>query len=208
MTASPGELINPESLVITLNYDVALERALAKAGKWDIGTGYGFTAFSGRSASPTAIYKLHGSVNWFQAPIQDDPPPLMFSRDLKLLGYEDLSDPRVGGNGNVGINNTGTLILPDPDKQFYWERFWSPLWRTAAARLRQAREVFIHGYSMPQSDRKARELLFDNINPRATVNVHCLGDSDRIADEFRALGFADARSFPMTGFEAWATAPE
>src|ERR1035438_991600 len=32
--------IDQDSLVITLNYDVALERALGKARKWDIGTGY------------------------------------------------------------------------------------------------------------------------------------------------------------------------
>lgn len=202
-----GQKIDSDSLVITLNYDVALERALAKAGKWDVGTGYGFTAFPDRDASPTEIYKLHGSVNWFQTPMQENPPPIMFSRDLKLLGYDDLTDPRVGGNG-VGINNAGTLILPDPKKQFFWERFWSPLWNAAAARLREVREVFIHGYSMPASDLKARELLFDNINPDAIINVHCRSTSNRIADEFRAWGFADVRSFPMIGFEAWAASAE
>jgi hypothetical protein len=31
-----GQRIGADSLVITLNYDVALERALAKAGKWDV----------------------------------------------------------------------------------------------------------------------------------------------------------------------------
>ena len=31
--------IDPASLIITLNYDLALERCLAKAGVWDIGTG-------------------------------------------------------------------------------------------------------------------------------------------------------------------------
>jgi hypothetical protein len=30
--------IDADALVITLNYDVALERALAREGKWDIGT--------------------------------------------------------------------------------------------------------------------------------------------------------------------------
>ena len=197
--------IDADSVVITLNYDVALERALEKAGKWDVGTGYGFTAFPDRDASPTEIYKLHGSVNWFQTPMQENPPPIMFSRDLKLLGYDDLTDPRIG-RSSVGINNAGTLILPDPRKQFFWERFWSPLWNAAAARLRQAHEVFIHGYSMPPSDVKARELLFDNINPHAVINVHCRNTSNRIADEFRRRGFADVRSFPMTGFEAWAIA--
>jgi hypothetical protein len=153
-----AQKIESDSLVITLNYDVALERALARAEKWDIGTGYSFRAFPDRPASATTIYKLHGSVNWFQAPLQESPPPLMFSRDLRLLGYEDLADARVGSNG-VGINNAGTLILPDPDKRFFWERFWSPLWNGAAQRLRAAREVFIHGYSMPASDLKAREIV-------------------------------------------------
>ena len=199
--------LDPDSLVITLNYDVALERALAKAGKWDIGTGYGFTAFLERDPSPTAIYKLHGSVNWFQAPMQENPPPIMFSRDMKLLGYADLTDPRVGGNG-VGINNAGTLILPDPAKQFFWGRFWSPLWDGAAVRLREASEIFVHGYSMPASDLKARELLFGNINPDATINVHCRSTSVRIADEFRSRGFAKVRPFPTIGFETWAASAD
>src|ERR1022692_2560572 len=81
--------IERDSTVITFNYDVALERALVRAGKWDIGTGYGFTAFRDRAASFTTIYKLHGSVNWFQAPMQQNPPPFMLTRDLKLLGYDD-----------------------------------------------------------------------------------------------------------------------
>jgi hypothetical protein len=195
--------IDQESLLITLNYDVALERSVVKTGKWDIGTGYGFTAFPDRTASTTAIYKLHGSVNWFQAPMQQNPPPIMFTRDLALLGYADLADPRVG-TGNVGINNSGTLILPDPQKKFFWERFWSPLWDAAAQRLRGANEVFIHGYSMPAADLKARELLFGNINPEATINIHCRSTSDRLTAEFRDRGFTNVRSFPAVGFEAWA----
>ena len=194
--------LNSDSVIITLNYDVALERALAKALMWDVGTGYGYPAFPGRTASRTALYKLHGSVNWFQAPMQEDPPPIMFSRDLKLLGYDDLTDPRLG-KGNVGVNNSGTLILPDPRKQFFWERFWLPLWNAAALRLREAHEVFIHGYSMPEADLKARELLFDNINHDAIVHVHCRSTSDKIADEFRNRHFVNVNSFPLIGFETW-----
>ena len=156
-----------DSTVITLNYDVALERALRNAEKWDIGDGYGFTAFPNRAPSPTKIYKLHGSVNWFQTPMQEEPPPLIFPRDLAILGCSDLVDPRLGG-GNVGVNNSGTFILPDPQKQFYWERFWVPLWTAAAEKLRTVSEVFIHGYSMPTADSKARELLF-----RERQKGHC-----------------------------------
>jgi hypothetical protein len=55
---------------------------------------------------------------------------------------------------------------------------------------------------MSASDPKARELLFDNVNRDAIMNVHCVGTSDRIAEEFQCRGFADVRSFPVPGFEA------
>ena len=44
---------------------------------------------------------------------------------MKLLGYEDVADPRIGANG-VSVDNEGTFILPDPKKKFYWEAFWLP----------------------------------------------------------------------------------
>ena len=200
-----SQRITPESTVITFNYDVALERSLAKAGKWDVGTGYGYTFFQGRTSSPTIVYKLHGSVNWFQAPMQQNPPPYVLKRDLVLLGYDDLSDPRLG-ESDLAVNNTGTFILPNPRKKFFWERFWEPMWSAAAERLRRASEVFILGYSMPPADTRARELLFGKINRNATIRVYSRSSSYGIADAFRGLGFVDVKAFPEIDFEAWAIA--
>jgi hypothetical protein len=153
--------VSPGSSIIMFNYDVALERSLAKHEKWDIGNGYGFQFLADRPPSTVKVYKLHGSVNWFNSPAYDVPPPVIFTRDLQLLGFETLVDPRVGANA-MGVDNSGTLILPNPRKRFYWEAFWEPLWKAAAERLRDSHEVFIHGYSMPPADLRARELLFDN----------------------------------------------
>ena len=192
----------PDSSIITFNYDIALERALAKAAKWDIGNGYGFSFLPNRPASEVTVYKLHGSVNWFKEPINDVPPPVIFPRDLSLLGYQDLVDPRVGGE-LMGVDNSGTFILPDPSKKFYWDPFWGPLWKAAAECLRAAGEVLIHGYSIPPADARARELLFDNIAKSAPIKIHCRSASDRIAEEFRSRGFTDVRPFPSVDFEAW-----
>jgi hypothetical protein len=191
-----------DSSIITFNYDVALESALAKVGKWDVGHGYGFPFLPDRLPSTLKVYKLHGSVNWFKHPVHDVAPPVIFTRDLQLLGYEPLVDSRVGRNG-MGVDNSGTFILPDPHKKFYWEGFWEPLWKTAAARLREASEVYIHGYSMPSTDSRARDLLFENINKSAVINVHCRSTSDRIAAEFRSRGFKMVKAFPTIGFENW-----
>jgi len=195
--------VGPDSTVITFNYDIALERALARAHKWDVGNGYGFPFLPNRIASEVTAYKLHGSVNWFKHPINDVPPPVIFTRDLRLLGYEDLSDLRVGGNG-MAVDNSSTFILPDPRKEFYWKSFWEPLWDDAAERLRAANEVFVLGYSMPPADDRARRLLFHNIDKSAAIKIHCRSVGDRIAEEFRGLEFTDVRSFPSVDFEAWA----
>jgi hypothetical protein len=201
-----AERIMADSAVITFNYDVALERALARTGKWDVGTGYGYTFVPNRAGSLTMIYKLHGSVNWLKTPMQENPPPYIRSRDLKLLGYDSLVDPRIGEN-DIPVAAQQALILQEPRKKFVWERFWSPLWSGAAQRLRGANEIFIHGYSMPVADSHARQLLFDNINKDAAVNIYCRSHSDRIAEEFRGRGFAGVTSFPATEFETWVASP-
>ena len=149
------------------------------------------------------VYKLHGSVNWFKEPINDVPPPVIFPRDLRLLGYEQMVDPRAGAR-EIGVDESGTFILPDPRKRFHWDLFWAPLWGEAALCLRAADEVWIHGYSMPPSDERARVLLFDNITKSAPINIYCRSTSHRLADEFRSRGFTDVRPFPAVDFEAWA----
>ena len=103
----------------------------------------------------------------------------------------------------MGVDNSGTFILPDPRKKFYWESFRGPLWNVVAERLRVANEVFILGYSMPPSDEQARKLLFLNIEKSAAISIHCRSMSDRIAEEFRSLQFTNVQSFPSVDFEAW-----
>jgi hypothetical protein len=129
----------------------------------------------------------------------------MFPRDLRLLGYEDIVDPRAGGR-EMGVDESGTFILPDPKKRFYWESFWAPLWNGACLCLRAADEVYVFGYSMPLADERARVLLFDNIAKTAPINIYCRSASHRIAEEFRSRGFAHVRPFPSVDFEAWADA--
>jgi hypothetical protein len=128
----------------------------------------------------------------------------MFPRDIELLGYQGLRDPRIGDGGRA-VNNTGTVILPDTDKRFYWKDLWQPLWRSAAERLRGVQELFIFGYSMPCADDRARRLLFDNVSRGAAIHIYCVDGSERIAREFRRLGFTNVRPASKAKFELWAS---
>ena len=125
--------------MITFNYDLALERALREAGKWDVGNSYGFDLLPGRGDSAVRLLKLHGSVNWFQQVPYETFPPLVTWLDL--LGYSDLKDPRV--RADFAVNNVGTLVLPDPQKTFHWEPLWAQLWAKAEEAIRNANELVI-----------------------------------------------------------------
>src|SRR5882724_13504896 len=50
--------------VITFNYDVSLENALAARQRFRVVDGYGFEANWDEPESPVMILKLHGSMNW------------------------------------------------------------------------------------------------------------------------------------------------
>jgi hypothetical protein len=46
----------------------------------------------------------------------------LFARNLRLLGYEDIVDPRVGGK-EMGADESGTFICSDLILAF-WEYFY------------------------------------------------------------------------------------
>jgi hypothetical protein len=58
------KLIQPGDIVITFNYDLAIEKALQEAGLWRISTGYGFAIEDDEPPSSVEVLKLHGSMNW------------------------------------------------------------------------------------------------------------------------------------------------
>jgi hypothetical protein len=190
--------------IITFNYDVALERALKGAGKWDIKLGYGLPfPFFPDARSDVTVLKLHGSVNWFQHPQQQYLPPLIAGRDLFRLGYQNLTDPRIPEHG-FSTNNTGTLILPDPNKQYHWDNLWRTLWHQAETKLACTQHLVIHGYSLPKSDCEPRKLLLTKTNHDASIEICCISDSNGVASDFRNHGFSNVTPRSETTFEKWA----
>jgi hypothetical protein len=99
-------IVEPGDCIITFNYDVSLDRELHRAGKWEVGDGYGFVIDRLSANSPTTLLKLHGSTNWlailfggatsgffqFQGSSLGERPAIG-SAEIGFLGYEGLSDP-------------------------------------------------------------------------------------------------------------------
>ena len=172
-------IVTSNDTIVTFNYDVSLDREIQRSGKWSALDGYGF-ALDGASTirSRCALLKLHGSTNWI-AQLFGGLHGTAFAVDLgqPALGYRPViptpeleflnsgcTDPKfVMGTGYVP-----TLIMPAARKKFYtdtsfnpreWEDFWDFLWLQAKASIANSDELHVIGYSLPDYDDRARELL-------------------------------------------------
>jgi len=206
-------VIEPGDAVITFNYDVALEKELAAVGKWHIGTGYGFPIFLEKST--VCVLKLHGSTNWKSVTDGtlgpstfnvDDPHgsrPMILDHDLQWLGFGGLKDPLLTqGRPVLGGAPQHTFLLPKTYKEFPG-RMWSYLWEQAKSVLKGSSRVAIAGYSLPEADEKARNLILGECSRSARIVLRCKAKTHALAGEFKAAGFSNVDADDKQDFEAW-----
>ena len=189
-------------VVITFNYDIAVERELKRVGLWEISNGYGYEILRSCRASPVRVLKLHGSANWMQClggsgfSVGDplDKRPAIMPQDMVALGYVDLTDPNFVSGGAHR-----RLVLPTRAKRFE-RRLFDGLWSQAIQALNEAAEIVVIGYSFPAADERALELLHE-MNRTAEVVVGCLNDGARICQLFHSAGLKKVTD--IGSFEMW-----
>jgi len=213
-------------LVITYNYDLAIECALRAAGLWEIRTGYGFPIGDVQQPSPIEVLKLHGSTNWgallfggvtgngYFGGHHDSlgARPVLCSRpDQEYLGLPDFVDPLC-----VGLDTVCRLlamIMPALPKTFYfatifgheWKPFWDSLWRRAEDAIARAEELVIIGYSMPAADERARGLLLGTTNKAVRLTICCGNATTSLQQEFRNHGFTSIQHIADPTFAGFLT---
>jgi hypothetical protein len=224
--AFSDRLVRAGDVVITFNYDDALERELRRTGKWDVfSQGYGFTFGNGNHKCDVLLLKLHGSINWlwnpfggaragsvfaWSGPTSLGRFPVILPADLRFLGYDNPSGAGVYQGGAA----VGSLILPGRNKQFHVETsfgpelldFWETLWLQAKEAVRACSKMVVCGYSLPTADRHARDLLFSAPPKDARIEVVSGKDSEHIAAEFKSLQFSNVTTFGRGYFEDWLAA--
>lgn len=214
------KIVKAGDTIITFNYDDSLDRELRRSGVWNVSSGYGFPLGSEEGASQVTLLKLHGSVNWLISlfggavagtfianPINlMGEAPVIHRADLRFLGYEEF----VGRTYESG-GAPPCMILPGRTKQFFYDtslgrefsEFWRSLWLQAEAALSNCEKAVICGYSLPEADAWARQLLFENINKTTQVTIISGGDTMRIAQEFKRLGFSCVAESQGRYFADW-----
>jgi hypothetical protein len=217
-----AEVLMPGDAVITFNYDVALDRALKRSGKWTIRDGYGFEIEGlALERSTCTLLKLHGSTNWrgelfggmkgfgqWNGPSLGE-RPVIDCAEFEYLGYDGLSDAQCHG-GRARIQS---LIMPTANKKFYkqtslgleWLEFWDSLWRQAEYALRMSDEIYIVGYSLPEYDTRARKLLAGGIAENAQVSVCSHAATGGIVESLKQIGLVNTAPCNAATFEDFLT---
>ncbi|MGO8935297.1 MAG: hypothetical protein ACLQDA_16455 [Terracidiphilus sp.] len=213
-------IVNPGDTVITFNYDDSLERELKRAGKWDVGRGYGFPLSAEDDPSDVSVLKLHGSINWLVSVFGGatggtflvNPRtsmgnhPVIHQADLEFLGYRDFSGHTYRSGGAFPC-----LILPGRNKQFFFDTsfgheysdFWEHLWRQADRSLGGSEKIVVCGYSLLPVDEQACDLLLNTPPKHARVEIVSGNQTERIATDFRRAGFSDVSGCPGEYFRDW-----
>jgi hypothetical protein len=213
-------IVRPGDVVVTFNYDDSLERELRRFGKWDISRGYGFPLGAENIPSDVLVLKLHGSVNWLVSLFGGatggtflvNPAstmgnhPVIHHADLKFLGYETFAGHTYQSGGAFPC-----LILPGRTKEFFYDTsfghefsgFWDFLWSQAAEALNKTDRIVLCGYSLPEADQRARDLLLLGPRKEADVEIICGNQTERIANEFRHTGFSSVARFNSGYFADW-----
>ncbi len=136
--------------IITFNYDIALDFAVIRTDNYfpsySINTqGYG-------PRKPIKVYKLHGSLNWCR-------------HDRKIFSLDDFQftfegshpvianiDKYIAQRLNIQRSKVNQLIVPPVWNKSKDYNALAPVWIAATKELENAENIFVIGYSMPDTD--------------------------------------------------------
>jgi len=207
--------------LLTFNYDICIDFALYQAG---VSIHYGLDDTSGDVTS-IPVLKLHGSLNWTEnaetkAIVPWNVDEYMQSRSISLVSrFKNVWVP-IGSDlcqfkpNGVTVTGVPVIVAPTFNKGDA-HRTLSKVWKVAADELGKAENIFIIGYSFPDTDK-----FFEYLYALGTVGSTLLeriwlfnpDSSGRVRERFESLIGAGAkqcfRHFEQTFEEAIETLSE
>jgi SIR2-like domain len=171
-------LLKPGDVVVTLNWDTLLERAMTAYGvRWALAS---FSLRGGDlkwSLAPDRVHlvKLHGSVDWRIAGSDDRDSEPLFSVEGEpqiVRSSRVLKDTQYVGDSLWTLPEMPYLVPPSHFKSASQRGLDGALWACAYGAILHCRELRIIGYSLPVTDYEARWLLRTGVmfNPATGID--------------------------------------
>lgn len=169
------EVLSDESTVISFNWDILLEEALYKTGKWCYGDGYGFKprafidktwdkTFKVRGGSKSLVLKPHGSINWYRR-MEHLPAPSEKLEDLCIgIPLEKFRGGTMPAQGGLNFHEyypeengemLEPMIIPPAKKR----NLLPAIWEEIRAALGSADRIIAIGFAVNDYDHHLREEL-------------------------------------------------
>jgi hypothetical protein len=174
--------------IITTNYDVVVEYALAALGKSaqlpfesnSVGGGKHETYQDLYAKDGVPLMKLHGSVNWF---FHTNPPDLVLVDQRLAKGEYGVPYPVCSHNDFVPPGEE--FIVPPTYSKGFPKGPIDQIWAAAARALSEAELLAFVGYSFPGSDTEMRYFLGRSLAGNSRIRRIALIDPDAAAIAIR-----------------------
>ena len=191
--------------IITFNYDIAVDFALNESSY--ISYNYGFEEEKSNK-DDIVLLKLHGSINWGKCFKCQKILPWKLGIYLMghgvSVGYEgkEVSIP-IGSQlheyehcPGYFLHNEPVIIPPTWDK-FYHRNKISQIWKKAASELSEAANIFVIGYSYPETDAFFKYLYsIGSVGDAIIENFWVFNPDKKLEPHFKnLLGEASINSF-------------
>jgi NAD-dependent SIR2 family protein deacetylase len=195
--------------VITFNYDLVMDYAMFSAN-----TGFDYS-LEGVAPRYTPLLKLHGSLNWGACSECKSITPWYLGKYFQAHRFYETNEIHLPLGTQLGrselqhcerpINAAPVIVPPTWNKMDYNESL-GHVWRRAAQELSNAENIFVIGYSLPETDSFFRYLyalgsmgerlikrfwVFDP-DPTGEVQIRfarLLGKAVESRFEFKKIGF-------------------
>ena len=148
-------LIEEGGDIISFNWDLLLDEALAATGQWHYETGYGLrfknVPAEGTPASRNLLLKPHGSINWYR-PRDNDEPYLRIPEERRLRSG---TVNRLRSTEQIDGQMMHGFIVPPGRKRLAFP----DVWQHVKGMLEATEEVIAIGFSFNSNDGHIKESL-------------------------------------------------
>jgi len=190
-----GRTRTPRATVLTFNYDIGLDYALSHSlappeYSLDPSTG----------SNGPLLLKLHGSLNWGRCTQCSTILPLTtqvwFAKrmyvedgDVELSLGSNLSQLLVcTRNGCIGAPDASPVLVPPTWNKTEYHNALRNVWRRAANELGEAEQIYVIGYSLPESDMFFRHLYaLGAVGKRRLKRFVAIDPEESVGAKYRLL---------------------
>lgn len=137
---------------ITFNYDLCLDFLLNYSGR-----NFDYCLETKRKVNACPLLKLHGSINWGLAednqivPYNIHEVSFSFLHDVKEVFYNLGTNLNFKKHNKKPISGPPVIVPPTWNKNSYHGQL-SNVWTMAANEFSEAENIFVIGYSLPETD--------------------------------------------------------